>query len=111
MKVCELAEIVSSFKTEVLGALKGLEDKIQSIFHTNREIETRLKYIEDKLCDLENQSRRENLLFFGVTENPGESWQDAENKLCQIIKDKLGIDKEITFQRVHRLGKSRNGVF
>ena len=90
--------------------MKGLEDQIKGLLEINKEIETRLKSVENKLCQLEDQSRRENLLFFGIGDDGNESWEVCERKLTQFIKDKLGIDKDIVFQRVHRLGRPRAGV-
>ena len=110
MRVDELAKIVDQFKVAVLDRLKSIDDKIQSLMEGNEKIESRLKWVEDKLSRLEDQSRRENLLFFGIKESKDETWDETERKISQFMKEKMGIDREIVFHRVHRLGRPRQGV-
>ena len=38
-------------------------------------------YVEQKLRDLEDRSRRNNLRVDGIPETPGETWKDCEEKL------------------------------
>ena len=43
---------------------------------------------------------RDNLIFHGIEETPGEN---CEQKLKMFIKDIMKIEKDIEFHRVHRL--------
>ena len=53
-----------------------------------------------KLIDLEDRSRRNNLRF----EN--ESWEDCENKIYDLLENKLEMDIEnVVIERAHRTGK------
>ncbi|KAI8514789.1 hypothetical protein Bbelb_073800 [Branchiostoma belcheri] len=55
---------------------------------------------------LENQSRRNNLLFDGVADNKQENWSQCEQKVRDILKDKLKLDPlKIEIERSHRNGK------
>ena len=105
-----MARIVEAFKSEVLNQFSAMSKQMGEILEGSRLIEARLKRVEDRLTDLENYSRRENLVFFGIQDDgAGETWEVTETKVTRLIKEKLGVEADITFQRVHRLGKARNG--
>ena len=54
----------------------------------------------------ESQSRRDNLLFFGVPESSGENWGESETKFRNLAKD-MDIDpNNIIVQRCHRINTS-----
>lgn len=58
-----------------------------------------------KLDDLENQNRRQNLIFYGIEDrDPRESWETTENVIRAFCRDKLQISVG-EMQRVHRIGK------
>ena len=66
-----------------------------------------------RIIDLEARSRRNNLIFFNISEPENETNFDCENVLLTFLYNRLklghsDIDK-IVFQRVHRLGKRRRG--
>ena len=65
------------------------------------------EYMKKKIDQLENNSRRENLVFFGIPEKkPGgfETWENCENLVRDILKNRLSIDEEtIGIDRAHRL--------
>ena len=66
-----------------------------------------------RIIDLEARSRRNNLIFFNISEPENETNFDCENVLLNFLHNRLkfghsDIDK-IVFQRVHRLGKRRRG--
>ena len=46
-----------------------------------------LKEIKDKLTDLENRSRRNNLRINRIIEEENESWSQIKKELQEIIKD------------------------
>ena len=45
-----------------------------------------------KLVDLEDRSKRYNLRFKGIMEHENESWEDCENKIYDLVGNKLKID-------------------
>ena len=65
-----------------------------------------LKEIKDKLNNLENRSRRNNLRIGGIIEEENESWSQSEKKLQEIIKDQLHFERDIEIERAHRSGKT-----
>ena len=66
-----------------------------------------------KNCDyLEGQSKRQNLLFFGIEESNGkETWEDCESKVADIINTNLNLDIDcnMEIERAHRIGKKSKG--
>ena len=62
--------------------------------------------MEDRQDYLENQSRRNNIKIFGISENDDEkTWEDTELVVKKVIQNKLGIQDEITIERAHRIGE------
>src|SRR5258705_4516970 len=56
--------------------------------------------------DLEDRSRRQSLIFYGITERRGESWKDAEEEVVNLCKS-FGLcprDLQLYIDRAHRLG-------
>ena len=45
-----------------------------------------------KLIGLEDHSRRNNLRFEGIKGHENESWEDCENKIYDILENKLEMD-------------------
>ena len=78
--------------------LDDLEGKVQEIW----DCQTNLDYIQHKLVELEDRSRRNNLRIDGIEEEEGETWKISEAKATKVFKEKLGIDKNIMIKRAHR---------
>lgn len=65
-----------------------------------------LKQCQEKIVELEDRSRRSNLIVFAIPEAPGETEEQLRHKVIQeVFKDKLRIDCK-SVGRIHRLGKS-----
>ena len=62
--------------------------------------------VQDELRKREDYSKRECLLFEGIDEQKDENCTD---KIMNIIQNKIGIKRDMKFQRVHRLGTPANG--
>lgn len=70
--------------------------------HLGADIST----IVQKYDYLENQSRRNNILIDGVPDNKQENWSQCEQKVREILKDKLKLDPlKIEIEHAHRNGK------
>lgn len=74
----------------------------------NAWMNSKLSKLENKLINIESQSRRDNLLVDGIAENDPDS---LHQKLKKLFIDKLKLNVEqvesIKFVRVHRLGPKR----
>ena len=60
----------------------------------------------DKLIELEDCPRRNNICIDGIEEEQYETWDRCEEKVQKVIKDKLGIEDEVEIDRCHRMKKS-----
>ena len=59
-----------------------------------------------KLIDLKDRSRRNNLRFEGIKEHENEAWEDCENKIYDLLANKLEMNIENVFiERTHRTRK------
>ncbi|KAJ8360652.1 hypothetical protein SKAU_G00171770 [Synaphobranchus kaupii] len=84
-------------------SIQELKDSIQ---YTQRDVE-KMKLKADYL---ENQSRRNNLIFDGIKESARESWADTEGKVRTFISQKLKLDAgAMPIERAHRRGKTDPG--
>ena len=85
----------------VYGPMYGSCTKLQTDIQCQRNFAIIFFYTYTRL---ENQTRRENLVFHGISEDPDENWQDSENKIRTYVCDDLGIDESsISIERAHRL--------
>ncbi|XP_065683329.1 uncharacterized protein LOC136096107 [Hydra vulgaris] len=65
------------------------------------------EYLKDKIAELEDRSRRNNLRFEGIEETEGETWKNSEEKVKKLLKEKLSINEE-HIERAHRTGKEED---
>ena len=66
----------------------------------------RLEFIERKIVEREDRSRRNNLGGIdGITEKENETWDECEQEIQSLIKDKLRIAENIIIERAHRIKK------
>lgn len=109
---------LQSGQATVLAKLTGiekrqadLENKIDGVISKTKVLERRVAHVEEsefkleaKLDDLENRSRRSNLVFFGVPDNSRkETWEESEKLIRDICKETLSIDN-VEIERAHRVG-------
>ena len=75
-------------------------------------IEQKHQQLEEKISELEDRSRRNNLRFSGFTEKAegAETWEESENLIREFIERNLEMEsKDITIERAHRTGSKING--
>ena len=93
-----------------------LEQKVKKLEERCENTETELQefynnqidpeYVYNKLVDLEDRSRRCNLRIDGVTEGKGETWEQCEEELQNIFKEKLGLENIDIVRAHHSKGKT-----
>ena len=70
-----------------------------------------LLMIDSKSDFLEGQFRRNNIMVNGIPESPNEKWSDSEEKVRQMIQEKLHLDQSnICLERVYRAGKPKDNI-
>ena len=76
--------------------------------------EQNIQYVHEKAADLEDRSKRNNLLFKGFVEKDGETNEDCEKMIRKFISEKklltgsVGGDSFVKLDRVHRIGRKRD---
>ena len=92
-----------------------LEEKVQNIKEKAEHLDERIReiyewqldpeYVHNKLVELEDRSRRNNLRIDGIKEEVGESWEDCEAEVEKLFREKLDIEDKIIIERAHRTKK------
>ena len=59
-------------------------------------------YVLDKLAEVEDISRSNNLRIDGINEEKGETWKMRERKIKNIFQEKLEIHGDIIIERADR---------
>ena len=85
--------------------ITSLENKIKDIDIQN--INGELLKLRNKVIDLEDRSRRNNLRMDGIKETENETWEECERKVKSVLINKLGIG-EVHIERAHRGGYSKD---
>ena len=65
------------------------------------------EYLREKLRDIEDRSRRDNLRIDGLQEVENETWEQTEKILKSMIQEKLEIE-DVNIERAHRVGNTSN---
>ena len=89
-------------KIEFKSQVTSLEKRIDGLEETNKQQSETIAELQEKLSNIENYSRRSNLIFEGFPESPNE---DLQAKLGSFIKNALKVSGNIEFSRIHRIGK------
>lgn len=83
---------------------KDLQDQCDSTERENSKLNEEISTLKNRLIKLEDYSRRENLRFYNIPENPGESNGECSRKVMDVLTE-LGADPEnIMFHAIHRTG-------
>ncbi|XP_040073766.1 uncharacterized protein LOC8043825 [Ixodes scapularis] len=100
-----LEERVNNLTSE-LDLLK--QKQIGSVTPTKPQLTTalnELSQLKTRCDDPEGRSRRNNLLFFGVTDTDKETWAQSEDLITGLCSRNIGVNIESSkIERAHRLG-------
>ena len=66
-----------------------------------------LSEMQEKMSEKEDRSCRNNIRVDGVTEEKGETWEDCENKVLEILRDKFEIE-DVKIERSYRVKPYQN---
>ncbi|KAH3818234.1 hypothetical protein DPMN_119835 [Dreissena polymorpha] len=92
---------------ETSSEIKVITNQYSDIKTALSDIKTKTDELEAKTNDLESRSMRENLLFYGLSESEQENCQQ---KVIQVISERLQLTDDIVLDRAHRLGKPTHGI-
>lgn len=86
--------------------LTNLEQKIDSCQEQIASMNSVILSLQNKIDDLENRSRRSNLIIYGLPEATGETPLTLERTVNKdVIEGPLEL-KAVAIERVHRIGKA-----
>ena len=107
-KFDELNKKIEDFKVSLEFTEKELKDEIASV-KEKHEVEN--KFLRDKVRELEDRSRRNNIRIEGLKESENETWETTTRKVEDIITNRLGIKQKVIIERSHRGGKKQMDKF
>lgn len=108
-------ELIESKITDIDKRLTAAESKSSSSDLLQQDLSL-LRQMTDSLIDensrlrasqaeLEDRSRRDNLLFYGLTDAHSETWAQTEEKLLNAVSTSLNFSiSSESIERAHRLG-------
>ena len=90
-------------------ALAFMNEDVEELKTQQRTHKIEIEKLDEKIRYMEVYQRRENLRFNRISENAAE--EDTREVIYKFLENQLGIDRarEIEFQRVHRIGKKKQG--
>jgi hypothetical protein len=100
----ELKEFVYTSDDITEKKINQTNEKINKIKTILEDDKSEMKKVNDKLREIEDRSRRNNLRFDGVKENQNETWEDSERKISKLLREQLEIKEQIQIERAHRTG-------
>ena len=115
-RVSKLEEDLRDSKNEIVSlqrenqnkdiAIKSLTDRITELEAATGDNPASFQPVLDRLDDLEDRSRRNNIKIEGLPEaDGGENWEQTAANVSKLIKDKLEITEDILIERAHRVGQ------
>ncbi|KAJ4425621.1 hypothetical protein ANN_27817 [Periplaneta americana] len=107
----ELRKLIEDLAKEVKQEYEKSKGagKVQDFETSMHHVVNRLECLERKVDYLENQSRRNNIVIYGVHEENGKRWEETENLVRRVVA-KIGIDLvNSDIERAHRVGRLNGG--
>ena len=116
----ELKESLSFTQNDIGQRFPNINEKVQSMERELSSTKEDVRVIQTtepiwaleirrKFVDLEDRSRKNNMRILGIKKDPQESWEECENKIYDLLEEKLEMDtSNITIERVHRVGEKSN---
>ncbi|KAH9384071.1 hypothetical protein HPB48_026054 [Haemaphysalis longicornis] len=108
----ELTQKVSHLATRlttVKAAIESFEGKPPTTYISNivsEVVQNESEATHLRLNDLEDRCRRDNLLFYGISDNYLEKWEDSEKCVHGLLSRYFNMHlTEDMIVRAHRLGK------
>lgn len=92
-------DLIKNENTKLKEDLSNL--KIELIKKTDTE--EKINKINDRLDYQEDYSRRNNLRFDGLEERPNESWEETQEKVQRLLREKMNLG-QVELERAHRVG-------
>lgn len=106
-KLATLATRLTSVEAN-LESVPQLRNDVNCLLTSTAELASQVKSLASQCENLEGQSRRSNLIFYGIPDSSEETWTASEAKVISLCQETLGIKFDASFlERSHRLGAFR----
>ena len=86
--------------------IDALDDDFARTTDSLAHMQKKVDDLEAKVEFLDTQSRRKNLLFFGIPRVFGETWDSCEAKVMEIIRRDMKVRQPVQIDRAHRVGSA-----
>jgi hypothetical protein len=87
--------------------IDALSEKVDCLQRENVNLKKQVTDQDSKLDYMENQSRRQNLVFHNIPkEKNNETWEDCEWAVQDVLRDVLGAGVKVAIDRAHRVGSA-----
>jgi ribA/ribD-fused uncharacterized protein len=103
-KLSETVEFSSAKLNDMINQLKHVKVENEKLQNANIALKKEVDGLKSQVLYLESQSRRDNLLFDGLEETNGETWEACERLLVSFLSEHLPAISDLKFERVHRIG-------
>ena len=108
-------EEIKKSQEQIKELKKEVTDLKSSIDHTDADLndlsdrvdEVDPEYVANKLIDLEDRSRHNNLRTDDISESRNETWEEYEEEIQKVFNEKLSV-KNIQTERAHRSKRSKS---
>uniref|UniRef100_A0A6B0VA22 Tick transposon n=1 Tax=Ixodes ricinus TaxID=34613 RepID=A0A6B0VA22_IXORI len=89
-----------------LNALTATSEKVEQCDKNVRQLQDIVAALTEKVDDLENRGRRNNIIIHGIEESQDENTESLKGLvLTEIFENKLGL-KVTSVERIHRIGRA-----
>ena len=108
-KIIDLRKSLEFTQNNLEEAVHNVEKKKEKLDSNIQEIyeyQIDRKYVQNKLAELEDRFRRDNIRIDGIKETKKKTWNDWEEKVQDKFAQKLGLEG-IEIEHAHR-GKHSN---
>lgn len=106
-KVENIEKGVGDINTKLDGMklrIETVEEDVVELKNENVVMKKKMQNMVDKMENLENQMRRDNIVFKGIREVEKEKWKDCKETVRRIIVDVMGVQiEENDIIRAHRI--------
>lgn len=91
-----------------------LQDDVNFLHQDKQELFRISRELKEDILEVQTRSMRDNLLFGGITRRlkcgeDGREYEDTEEVIKEFIVKEMDIQENISFERVHRIGRTKNG--
>ena len=92
------------YDSKSVDSLQTKQTEIDKLVKEMRKLEEQQ---QEKLLELQSREMRDNLIFYRIPEEKGETDQDCVEKVLNLIQSELRVEnaRDIRFHKVHRIGR------